>query len=181
MRYEPLRAYLSRVSEPTLTLSYKEIEGLLGRRLPPTAYGKSWRQWWANTETHSQALAWLRAGWRVVRPDLANKRVEFRRETVERGLSGATDERADRAAISGRQGDPPDRIVLSRATLTPSALRMLEDAAEETEGDLGRALAELINRASLARRRQLLDWFTEHAPGTGTSSVAMIREDRDGR
>jgi len=58
---------------------------------------------------------------------------------------------------------------------------MAEDAAEESGGDLGRAMAELLNRAAMARRRQLLDWFAENAPRSGTSSVTLIREDRDAR
>src|SRR5215207_5744388 len=88
MRYGPLRAHLSSVSEPVVVMTYDEIETLLGRKLPNTAYGGSWRQWWANTETHSQALAWLRAGWRVTRPDLANKRVEFRQAEMPRPRTG---------------------------------------------------------------------------------------------
>ena len=58
---------------------------------------------------------------------------------------------------------------------------MVEDAAEELGGDFGRVIAELLNRAALARRRQLLDWFTENAPRSGPSSVPLIREERDER
>jgi hypothetical protein len=159
-------------------MTYDEIETLLGRKLPNTAYGNSWRQWWANTETHSQALAWLRAGWRVTRPDLVNKRVEFRRQPdrvvpTNGGSSGSP--------VLSRAADPGghESIVLDRNNLTPTAVRMIEDAAEQVEGNLGRAAAELLNRAAMARRRQLLDWFVENAPRIGATSVDLIREDRD--
>lgn len=175
MRYEPLRAFLSSVSEPVLIMTYDEIEKLLGRKLPNTAYGDSWRQWWANTETHSQALAWLRAGWRVTRPDLENKRVEFRRQAGK----AASGDCSSGETISTAPADTGRSIVVSREHLTPSALRMIEDAAEDSGGDLGLAVAELLNRAAMARRRQLLDWFAENAPRSGTSSVKLIREDRD--
>lgn len=174
MRYDPLSEHLSTFTGQSVTLTYDEIEALLGRKLPPTAYGQSWRQWWANTETHSQALAWLRAGWRVSRPDLANRRVEFRRDA-------ANVAPPREAAASASEEDGRCQIVLSPEHLTPSAFRMLEDAAEETKGDLAFTVAELINRASMARRRQLLDWFSENAPRGGSSSVTMIREDRDAR
>src|SRR5215210_812231 len=177
-RYEPLNTYLLSISEPVVVITYDEIEKLLGRKLPNTAYGASWRQWWANTETHSQALAWLRAGWRVTRPDLANKRVEFRR-TEKLGLvAGETP--AESTPVSPEIA-PHTAIVVPREGLTPSALRMIEDAAENSNGNLGLGVAELLNSAAMARRRQLLDWFAENAPHSGTSSVSLIREDRDAR
>lgn len=180
MRYEPLRVHLTGLAGPTVTLSYAEMEGLLGRKLPPSAYGGSWRQWWANTETHSQGTAWLRAGWRVSRPDLANKRVEFRR-CVDEISPLATSVGCSGGSTSADGDDQRERIVLFREYLTPGSIRMLEDAAEETDGDLGRAASELLNQASMARRRQLLDWFAAHSPRSTTSSAEMIREDRDAR
>jgi hypothetical protein len=181
-RYEPLKAYLSSIPEPVVVMTYDEIEKLLGRKLPNTAYGASWRQWWANTETHSQALAWLRAGWRVTRPDFANKRVEFQRQTAKVSLPNGASNQPPSSAVSGSDAAAvPGEIVLSREHLTPSALRMVEDAAEDSGGNLGLAVTELLNRAAMARRRQLLDWFAESAPRSGTSSVELIREDRDAR
>jgi hypothetical protein len=174
-KYEPLRAHLSSISEPVVVMTYAEIERLLGGRLPNTAYGESWRQWWANTETHSQALAWLRAGWRVTRPDLANKRVEFRRQSAHPGSA----ENASSQPPASRAAKPEEAIVVSCEHLTPSALRMVEDAAEESGASPGVAVAELLNRAAMARRRELLDWFAQNAPQSGTSSVSLIRQDRD--
>jgi hypothetical protein len=178
-RYEPLQAHLSSISGPIVVMTYEEIEKLLGRKLPNTAYGNSWRQWWANTETHSQALAWLRAGWRVTRPDRENKRVEFRRQAATAVSTEATLSRplSDLNSVSGAA--TPKGIVVPHERLTASALRMVEDAAEESGTSAGHAVAELLNRAAMVRRRHLLDWFAENAPQTGTSSVKLIREDRD--
>jgi hypothetical protein len=162
-------------------MTYEEIEKLLGRKLPDTAYGDSWRQWWANTETHSQALAWLRAGWRVTGPDRANQRVEFRRQTAKPGATNGASGQPPSNPVLGSDAAAPAEIVVPRERLAPSALRMVEDAAEEFGGDFGMAVTELLNRAATARRRQLLDWFAENAPRSGTSSVNLIREDRDAR
>ena len=170
-RYDPLRQNLLSRPGPVAVLTYDQIEHLIGRRLPPTAYGDAWRQWWANTETHSQALAWLRAGWRVTRPDRDNKEIEFRR--IDDAPAPNNPARAGEA--------PPDGILVPNERLTPGALRLIEDAAEDSDGDLGRAVATLLNRAAMARRRQLLDWFAENTAANGTNSVKLIREDRDER
>jgi hypothetical protein len=180
-RYEPLRAHLASISESVVVITYEEIEKLIGRKLPNTAYGDAWRQWWANTETHSQALAWLRAGWRVTRPDRANKRVEFRRQAAEPPSMNGASTQPPSTPSPGSNLVAPAEIVVSRERLTPSALRLVEDAAEDSGGNLGAAVAELLNRAAMARRRQLLDWFAENAPRSGTSSAELIRADRDAR
>jgi hypothetical protein len=178
---------LASIRDPKIEMGYEEIEKVLGRRLPETAYGKLWRQFWANTETHSQGKAWLRAGWRVSRPDLANKVVEFSRTDISSSSDGTqsitqkdTPHRPP-ATPSASNANARKSIVVPQEHLDPSTLRMVEDAAEELGGDLGLAMAELLNRAAMARRRQLLEWFAENAPRSGTSSVKLIREDRDAR
>ena len=177
LTYDPLRAYLASVPGSKIEMRYEEIEKVLGKRLPDTAYGNLSRQFWANTETHSQGKAWLRAGWRV-----------FSRRTNISSSAGGTQPKTqsltpDRhsTAPSAPNADSGKSIVVSREHLDPSTLRMVEDAAEELGGDFGRVIAELLNRAALARRRQLLDWFTENAPRSGPSSVPLIREERDER
>lgn len=180
-RYDPLKAHLSAISGSVVVMTYEEIEKLIGRRLPNTAYGDSWRQWWANTETHSQALAWLRAGWRVTRPDRERKSVEFRRvaDTAATSREGSSESPLSTKTTSDADAHRP--LAVAREHLTPSALRMIEDAAEEAGGDVGLAVAEFLNRAAMARRRQLFAWFAENAPPSGTRSADLIREDRDAR
>lgn len=60
-KYFPLENYLNQVS---ITLTYAELEEILGFTLPPTAYNRE--QWWVNnSNNHTQALSWLNAGWKV--------------------------------------------------------------------------------------------------------------------
>ena len=47
-----------------ITLSYGEIEAILGFKLPPTAY-KIPRSYWANTLTHTYATSWLSVGYKA--------------------------------------------------------------------------------------------------------------------
>ncbi|MFE4571366.1 DUF7662 domain-containing protein [Paenibacillus chitinolyticus] len=62
LKYDPLYTYLNTVR---ITLSYKEIEEIIGGTLPESAYEHS--EWWDNnTGSRSQNRAWLDAGWKVV-------------------------------------------------------------------------------------------------------------------
>jgi hypothetical protein len=58
-KYKPLQEYLCQV---TVTLSYNEIEEILGFELPESAY--THEQWWENDSGHAQAKAWLNVGWK---------------------------------------------------------------------------------------------------------------------
>jgi len=60
-KYLPLYEFLRNTSDRTVRLSYSEIERLLGFKLPASAYNH--KAWWSNSFSHSQAHAWLNAGW----------------------------------------------------------------------------------------------------------------------
>jgi hypothetical protein len=76
-KYAPLRRYLSRVDEESVTLSFARVEEILGARLPASATTHS--AWWGNEtkRTHVQARAWMNAGWRVTRVNLERASVTF--------------------------------------------------------------------------------------------------------
>jgi hypothetical protein len=122
------------------------------------------RQWWANTDTHSQAKAWLAAG-RVAKLDASKKTVTFirapQRPSILKSVGGDV-------LVPGRQ-------------LNPAAVRMLEDIAEEKDIDVGEALATFVNEAALRRRRETLDWFARNTKTSDVTSAELIRSDRDAR
>lgn len=71
-KYTPLRSYLKQRQEKSLTLSFEQIEKLLGAPLPNSP--RNYRQWWANTgATHTQALSWTSVGYSVVAVQLGQK------------------------------------------------------------------------------------------------------------
>jgi len=79
-KYDPLRDYLRDVAKrgrTEETLSFREVERILDFPLPSSAY--DYAPWWGNDKTHTQARAWLDAGWEVVEKDLASKKVTFQR------------------------------------------------------------------------------------------------------
>lgn len=60
--YDPLRDYLRSQTQSEIVVSFKEIEKLMGRKLPQSA---ARAQWWANTKSkrHSQREAWRAGGY----------------------------------------------------------------------------------------------------------------------
>ncbi|MGF6633497.1 HNH endonuclease [Paraburkholderia sp. MM6662-R1] len=83
-RYDALEAHLRSLPGDIVRLTFDEINRILGKRLPPSAYDHP--PFWSNTDSHVHAVAWERAGWRTVGHDLEQQYVDFRRFTA--GPSG---------------------------------------------------------------------------------------------
>lgn len=75
-KYTILTEYLSKKTEKSITLSFDEIEEILGFSLPKSAYNH--KAWWANSENgHSQTRSWLNAGWSTKSIELIAKKITF--------------------------------------------------------------------------------------------------------
>jgi hypothetical protein len=78
-KYTPLEKYLAGLplTQREVTLSFEQIERILGKTLPSSAYNH--QAWWANevAGSHVEAHAWLSAGWKVESLDLARKQVRL--------------------------------------------------------------------------------------------------------
>jgi hypothetical protein len=67
-------------------MSFKEIERILGFKLPESAY--KYEAWWSNNATgHSHARAWLKFGWHTEALDLTAHQVTFRRSARSQKLA----------------------------------------------------------------------------------------------
>ncbi|WP_288432626.1 hypothetical protein [uncultured Deinococcus sp.] len=78
--YRSLARYLDGRHEQSLVLSLEDIEEILGNPLPASA--SKHNAWWSNTDTHSQAKAWLKVGWKTRHVDLKSRNVVFYRIAV---------------------------------------------------------------------------------------------------
>jgi hypothetical protein len=77
-KYEALPQFLARSPAGAHRLTFGKIEGVLGFKLPKSAYEHE--AWWSNNSAgHSHARAWLKLGWRTEAVDLARRKVTFRR------------------------------------------------------------------------------------------------------
>lgn len=75
-KYHPLFEHLLFSGQGRVSMTFAEIEEVLGAPLPPSARQRE--QWWGNSPNgHSQARAWMRASYRATRVDLAGATVEF--------------------------------------------------------------------------------------------------------
>ena len=83
-KYEPLRRFLRHRRGDVVTLTYAEIERIIGAILPNAANSSDW---WGNEASQArsriQCDAWLGAGF-VVADVEAGERVWFRRRTPSR-------------------------------------------------------------------------------------------------
>jgi hypothetical protein len=80
--YDALKRRLVANTTASLKLDFAEIETLIGRSLPKSAY--EYAAWWANEDprktTHSHSRAWTTAGYNA-EPHLLQRSVTFRRRT----------------------------------------------------------------------------------------------------
>ncbi|MGQ2930321.1 MAG: DUF7662 domain-containing protein [Sphingopyxis sp.] len=129
--YQPLRDFLAAKGDRSVTLSFGEIEDLIGRRLPPSASGAVSRQWWSNASSHSQARAWLSLG-RKAKLNPTVGMVTFSRPAPLTTL--------------------PDTIVVDITELHPITLRLLETIVSETKLNVEAATAALLNSAANDRQ-----------------------------
>jgi len=128
-KYEPLTRHLEALPGDSWSTSFAEIERIIARTLPPSAYEH--RPWWANQRgsNHTQARAWQAAGWEVRDIDLPHRTARFVRsvrQTESAAAASALWKQA--AALTGIS----DRAELEQAALTA----LIRSAA-------GRALIEL--------------------------------------
>ncbi len=63
-KYRPLAEYLLASGAAKVSLSYPQLEGILGFALPATAHNFM-ASFWANTRTHSYASGWLNVGYKA--------------------------------------------------------------------------------------------------------------------
>lgn len=81
--YQSLADFLARRDGDVWNATFDEVERVLRRPLPRSAYEH--QAWWANQNGrgHSQTHGWRSVGWRTVKLDLERKRVCFEREKSE--------------------------------------------------------------------------------------------------
>jgi len=77
--YDPITYHLRQVQGRTLRMSFADIERIISRPLPPSAYKH--REWWANNPSgHSHARSWAAAGWRTEKVDLEKRELFFAKD-----------------------------------------------------------------------------------------------------
>lgn len=77
-KYDPLARFLATQDADDLPMTFREIEGVLGFKLPNSS--RTHRAWWSNNPTNNvMTNAWLSAGYETAKVDLATERLLFHR------------------------------------------------------------------------------------------------------
>lgn len=58
-----LTNYLEKYTLDEITLTFEELETMVGEKLPPSAY--KYKAWWANDKSHNQSKSWMNAGFKT--------------------------------------------------------------------------------------------------------------------
>lgn len=79
-KYAALYRYLQDQPGDEVSLSFQQVESIIGDTLPASAHNH--RAWWANTSgrSHVEAREWLAAGWKVKEVSLTRGQVLFTRD-----------------------------------------------------------------------------------------------------
>jgi hypothetical protein len=77
-KYQPLEDFLNAASTNEVPMTFGEIESIIEAPLPPVA--RKHRAWWSNNPSNSVITkAWLDAGYKTERVDMAGERLVFRK------------------------------------------------------------------------------------------------------
>ena len=77
-RYEQLETFLLHQTAGEVPMTFSQIEQLIGRALPASA--RKYRPWWSNNAANSVITrAWLEAGYKTERVDMAGEKLVFRK------------------------------------------------------------------------------------------------------
>lgn len=79
-KYAPLAEHLRTLQANAWQASFVEVEALLGADLPCSA--RKYAEWWSNGSGHTQARAWVDAGFQTCELDISRQTVLFRRTGV---------------------------------------------------------------------------------------------------
>ena len=75
-KYTPLKSFLLERHTDEVPMTFKEIETLIGGELPPVAFRH--RAWWSNNASNNvMTRAWLEAGYKTEKVDMADEKLVF--------------------------------------------------------------------------------------------------------
>ncbi len=99
-KYQPLADYLAAQTGEEVTLTFADIERIIGAPLPSSA---GTRGFWKDTRGQHNHLfyAWQGVGWQAVIADLRQHQVTFQRSTAETPPTPATPHIRERPLVGG--------------------------------------------------------------------------------
>jgi hypothetical protein len=179
-RYAKLQRHLERSGAINLEMTFQEIEHVIGRKLPASA--RTHRAWWSNNpDNNVMTKAWLAAGFQTEDVDMAAETLNFARIPMEEKA------RSPAPAPQGvRDRMHPTFLMDFPLEKTHSVFSERTEAWLDKMVSLGKDRNQLIvdcveQMVAKEIRKSLIERYEKLGLGSGSDSVALIREDRDGR
>lgn len=163
-KYEPLADYLRSHVGEACSLTFTEIERIIGCSLPASA--RQYPAWWGNDGTHAQARAWMRAGFGAKPSPQRIEPVVFK--PVSSQLAAPT------ASVPG-----PTQVVVRK--LEQDVVAALKRRARRAGRSLEGELRAILARAAHSNRDELIAEANRIRAMTSAplpDSTELIREDR---
>ena len=167
-KYMPLADYLRAHCGDTCSLSFLEVEQIIGCSLPTSARER--RSWWGNDRTHTQARAWMQAGFGAEPSSRRIEPVVFRRV------------RAYPVPPTPAETSGPTQVVVRN--LDPGVVAALKRRASRAGRSLERELRIILSRNARPDRSDLIgeaDRIRAMTPAPLSDSTKLLRQDRDRR
>ncbi len=121
-KYAPLEAHLRDSGRARLSMTFEDIERLIGVRLPPAAFRH--RALWSNNAGNwVMTKAWLAAGYRTEKVDMEKRALVFRKAAPDAPVPGSASE----ASAAERTGSLADIFGALKDTVTISPGASLTD------------------------------------------------------
>ena len=165
-KYELLGEYLSDQTADSCTLTFSDVESIIGAPLPASARAR--RGWWGNDRTHAQARSWMQVGWKVTQ-----------RHLLRRGHVHFT-----RIDHDSRRGERPQVSQVIVRNLDAGVVAELKRRAKQVGRSLEAELRVILTEAARPQRTALIaeaDRIRAMTPGPLEDSVILLRQDRDNR
>ena len=170
-KYAPLTRFLRQQEAPRITMTFQEVEEVLGFSLPASAW--KYPAWWSNAASgQSQVKSWRDAGWETRDLDLRGRKVTFVRvagEPVAPAPKGERGRAASRPAVQSparpasareeRVGEVAVNIpasAIDMAKLPPQARRLLESRARGAGRTVQQEAAAVLAAALTEERARLV-------------------------
>lgn len=167
-KYEPLTDFLRAHRGDTCSLGFLDIERIIGSSLPASA--REHRSWWGNDRTHTQARAWMQAGFGAKPDPRWMEPVVFRR----------VGSRPTSPTPPGPTG--PTQVVVRN--LDSGVVAALRRRASRAGRSLERELRLILTREAGPDRSELIaeaNRIRAMTPGPLPDSTELLRQDRDRR
>jgi hypothetical protein len=167
-RYDPLRHHLASQRSSVVRLTFAEVEALVG---PLPASATRYPAWWANDRSHTQAAAWLDAGWRVEGIRLGRWAQFTRSAAAQRPVPSQREAPTWTLAPAGPEshGPAPGPVVTASR---PDAVVIIPCSASKARGGFAVTGSLIINHLSHSTRVAL-----EHARAANRAA-AHVDESR---